>query len=77
VPIRELVTALAQDTFDYAQAVQPSGWPYNATASLQYLNDNGGAQGLYDTNAAVGRARPLIENGIAVTLAFLMSAVER
>lgn len=77
LPVRDLVTALAQETFDYANSQQPSGWPYDPTASLLFLASNVTAQGMYDNNAAVNLTRPLIENGVAVMLAFLMSAMER
>ncbi|MBA2485281.1 MAG: hypothetical protein H0V35_04145 [Nitrospira sp.] len=77
LPVRDLVTALAQETFDYANSQQPTGWPYDSTASLLFLASNVAAQGIYDNNAAVNLTRPLIENGVAVMLAFLMSAMER
>jgi hypothetical protein len=77
VPVRDLVTALAQETFDYANSQQPSGWPYDPNASLLYLVEPGLSQNIYQTNAAIEKARPLIENGAAATLAFLMSAMER
>ena len=77
VPVRDLVTALAQETFDYANAQQATGWPYNPGSSLLYLTEPGLSQDFYQTNAAIGQARPLIENGVAASLAFLMSAMER
>ena len=77
VPIRDMVTELAQQTFNYANSLQATGWPYSPTASLIYLADPGAAKNIYLHNAEVDHTRPLIENGIAATLAFLVSAMER
>jgi hypothetical protein len=77
VPVRELVTALAQETYSYAAISRPGGWPFDSAASLLYLADEESATLFYKTKASIDYTRPLIENGAAASLAFLMSAMER
>jgi hypothetical protein len=84
LPVRDLVTALAQETFDYANAQELlsgvpftlNAWPYKPIVSLAYLKDKVGTRLEYSGDADVDRTRPLIENGVAATLAFLVSAME-
>jgi hypothetical protein len=82
LPVRDLITAVAQETFNYAQSQTPTGWPYNPYLSLEYAaQEHASAPGKaalnYEDDASVDKARPLIENGSAAILAFLMSAAER
>ncbi len=78
VPVRALVTALAQKSFDYSRDRQAATglWPYNSQASVLYLADPGSARNFYEHPAAIDQSRFLIESGIAAELAFLVSAAE-
>lgn len=86
IPVRRLVREVARHTFDYSRAKQAQTlltsplkpWPFNDAASLLWhtVSEND-ANTLYrDRSDAVALVAPLIEDGIAAQLAFLMSAVE-
>lgn len=88
VPVRDLVTAVAQTSYAYAtdrfSTFNTTPWPFNDAASLLYLDDQGAARDQYlyfesqdaelDNDALT---RPLLEEAIAATIAFLTSAAER
>ncbi len=90
VPVRDLVTRLAIETRDVATAAMGLGlvdaWPFDVRQSMAYaLGDAGAiADGLkyaaityYHEHAqSLPRMRDLVERGVAMTLAFLVSAVE-
>jgi len=79
VPIRDLVTQLAQQTL--SKVNQPNlitaGWPFNDLASTTYLLDKGLATGFYEAFPGVTNInQELLENGVAAEIAFLTSAAE-
>lgn len=76
IPVRDLVTALARETHDYAIGTMTSHqWPFDAEASAKNFlnNDDLGALDRPDT---ADLARPLLENGAGAILAFLSFASE-
>jgi len=81
IPIREMVTALAQQTYSYSRKTQTTdAWPFNDDASFQYfVSDKNKATERYMTSQipnAVTLVVPLIENGIAAKIAFLSATAE-
>ena len=78
VPVRELVTGLAQYTLNYVNANRNpiSQWPFIPWASTTYLLNKTWANDIYSNADGVSRSRPLVEQGIAASLAFLVSAAE-
>lgn len=77
VPIRDLVTALARETYDYSnQKMLTHLWPYNPVASTAYFLRESDGLAMYNRPDAADLVRPLIENGVAAKIAFLTSLVE-
>lgn len=78
LPLRDMVTALAQQTYDYSRQQQPgSGWPFNDTLSSLYLVDENLATDGYANRAdAVTLVQPLVRNCVGAKMAFLASAME-
>jgi hypothetical protein len=78
VPVRDLVTAVARQTYDYAMAMQTmtGDWPFNPVMSTTYLAEKPVAVLYYEGPLSVQYGRPLIENGVGAILAFLISSVE-
>jgi hypothetical protein len=78
VPVRDIVTRVAQETYSYCLGTQASkGWPFHPLASNLYLADEDAAISIYLRQSdAVELVRPLIEKGIAAKIAFLASAAE-
>ena len=75
VPVRDLVTAVAQETFAELQA--KGAWPYGIFASSEYLLGGSPKEGSISSyQGDTARMQPLIERGVAVMIAFLMSSVE-
>ena len=80
VPVREMVVEIARHTYGYSIPFLQHGhglWPFNRAASTAYLIDKDDAIAFYTSfpNAA-GLARPLFEDGIGATVAFLTAAAE-
>ncbi len=75
IPIRDMVTQLAQDTFDHSsQKMTTDAWPFVAGISAL---PTGGVVGVYEAwPGALELGRPLIENSAAAKLAFLTAAAE-
>lgn len=80
VPVRELVTRVAQKTYDYSMEQHGAiGWPFLPLASAAYFVDatKGTSIATYvEFPGAVDLVRPLIEESIAATIAFLVAASE-
>ncbi|AMY08556.1 hypothetical protein LuPra_01759 [Luteitalea pratensis] len=79
VPVRDLVTAIAQRTFDRSmkQHVSLGTWPFNPLMSSTYLVAKDTAIGFYrDRSDAVALGTPGALDGIGATIAFLISASE-
>ncbi len=78
VPVRNLVTALADKTMAYSMAQQILlHWPFDRTVSTQYVVAKEVAIAFYeDRPDAMRLGRPLIEDGIAATIALLISTAE-
>ncbi len=86
LPIRDLITTLAIETRDYAsgQMTDGAGWPFDGTQSSLFLLGDIGSDGLKalstsyyrDHTQSVPGMRFLIQKGVAMTLAFLVSAME-
>jgi hypothetical protein len=78
VPVRDLVTWLAQQTLDYVDGNgnPVTNWPFIPFTSTAYVLNESVANDQYSTEDATRRNRQLIENGAAATLGFLMSAAE-
>ncbi|MEZ5401394.1 MAG: hypothetical protein R2729_17115 [Bryobacteraceae bacterium] len=79
VPVRDLVTRLAQRTSDYAaQRQAASGWPFSATLSAEYALDSEAEAktGYSGRGDHLSNNQPLIHDGAGATLAFLVSAAE-
>jgi hypothetical protein len=78
VPIRDLVTAVAENTYQYSvNKMATDFWPFHPFASMEYLASEGSAVSIYTGRPdAVELVRPLIENGVAAKIAFLVSAAE-
>lgn len=75
VPIRQLITALARETYDSALLTTATvGWPFNALASTDH--ELHGHSAFYDRDDNAALVRPLIENGIGAAIALLVSASE-
>ena len=76
IPIRELVTRVAQKTADYAMNRQSSyDWPYNTIISTNFAGNPESAIPYYTSNPNhVMLNQPLINSGTGATLAFLMAA---
>ncbi len=78
VPVRDLVTRVAQTAYDYSMNRDATvGWPYIDSASLEYLTDESSAIGTYaqfPNNESM--TRELFKESVAATIAFLMSAPE-
>jgi hypothetical protein len=76
LPIRDLVTALARESFDYSMAQEPLHlWPYDPVSSAVNFLDEEDLAG-HDRVDLPDLARPLLENSIGATLAFLTFATE-
>jgi hypothetical protein len=73
VPVRDLVTAVAEATRAKASA-KPA--VFKAAASIVYIVDEDGATAMYDNSAMAAIQRDLVLEGIAAELAFLMSVTE-
>ena len=73
VPVRDLVTAVAEITRTKANATPAV---FKAAASLQYIVDEDAATAAYDTPAMAAIQRELLLDGIAAEVAFLMSVTE-
>jgi hypothetical protein len=78
VPVREMITKLAQNTGAFALAQPPAQlWPFNPGASLVYLTSPMAATEVYlNKPNAAALYRPVVEDGVGATIAFLMSAAE-
>ena len=78
IPVRDIITSLAQNTAQYSMAQMPAkGWPYNAAASTTYLADEDFATRIYaDRPDAADLYRPVLVDGLGATLMFLTSAAE-
>jgi hypothetical protein len=74
VPIRDLITAVAQSTYDEAEA--RSGWPFDPLLSAQYLINSDAATTLYEGDANIDKMRPLIDRAAGATLALLIASTE-
>lgn len=79
VPVREMVTALAQKTYSYAlgQGVPGATWPFFDGRSVTYLvgEEIPTAQYMVDGNA-VARGQTLLLEGIGAIVAFLTASTE-
>jgi hypothetical protein len=73
VPVRDLVTALAETARQKADA-QPA--VYKPLGSLQYLVDEDAAIASYDNSSMAAVQRDLLIEGIAAEVAFLLSYTE-
>ena len=73
VPVRDLVTAVAENTRVKANAA-PAG--FKASASIVYIVDEDGATAAYDNPAMAAIQRDLLLEGIAAEVAFLLSVTE-
>jgi hypothetical protein len=75
IPVRDLVTEVAKKTA--ANSPVNDTWPFNAGASTAYLVTKDAATAVYANRPdAVTRYQPMLQEGIAATVAFLMSAAE-
>lgn len=75
VPVRDLITALAQETWNYSTLkMVTSAWPFSPTASTEdFLL---GSSNFYERSDEADLVRPLIEAGVGASIAFLVSASE-
>ncbi|MBA2306323.1 MAG: hypothetical protein H0W08_27345 [Acidobacteria bacterium] len=79
IPVRELVTAVAQRTFDRSMKLQATlgNWPFNQFMSSTYLVAKDTAIGFYrDRSDAVALGSPAAHDGVGATIAFLVSISE-
>lgn len=80
IPVREMVTRLALQTFDQVQGAGMFNWPFNPAMSTAYVIPGPGKEGsiaFYETAAGSLTVNPgLFEEGIAAQVAFLVSAAE-
>lgn len=77
LPMRDLVTELAQNTSQRAANDQATGWPFMSGRSLQYLADEGAAINGYANRAdAISLVEPYFIDSIGAIVAFLVSASE-
>lgn len=80
IPVREMVTRLALQTFDEVQGADMFLWPFNPGMSSAYVIPGPGKAGsiaFYETAPGATTVNPgLFEEGIAAELAFLVSAAE-
>lgn len=79
VPVRALVTALAQKTYAYAigQGVPGFSWPFVDHRSVEYIigQETPTLEYMADANA-VARGQSLLHDGMGATIAFLASTGE-
>jgi hypothetical protein len=76
LPVRDLVTALARETFAYSILKVPTHlWPYDPVSSAVNFLDEENLAG-HDRADLPDLARPLLEDSIGATLAFLTFAAE-
>jgi len=73
VPVRDLVTAVAENTRVKANATPAV---FKAAASIVYIVDEDGATAAYDNPAMAAIQRDLLLEGIAAEVAFLLSVTE-
>jgi len=73
VPVRDLVTAVAENTRVKANATPAV---FKAAASIVYIIDEDGATAAYDNPAMAAIQRDLLLEGIAAEVAFLLSVTE-
>jgi hypothetical protein len=79
VPVRDLVTAVAQNTFDLSMKQKGPGasWPFLPGTSFLYLTAKDKAIEIYEKSPrAAFMIRPLIEDGAGAKIAFLTFATE-
>lgn len=78
VPVRDLVTRVAEETYTYCLSTQGTDfWPFHPLASNIYLVDEGEAIEIYAEHPkALELGRPLVEKAMAAKIAFLASAAE-
>jgi hypothetical protein len=82
VPIRELVTRLAQRTYDYSMAKQAQTnqtWPFLPGATAMYFVKATRAPSIFlytGRSDAASIGRPIIEDGMATSMAFLIAAAD-
>lgn len=80
IPIRQIVTDLAQHTYDYSisQYKRPgSVWPFSVTASTQYLLfPHAAAEDYAAIPGAADLVRPLFEDGMGAIVALLVAAAD-
>ena len=79
VPIRDLVTAVAQNTHDLSMSQKSTvdPWPFLPGTSFLYLTAKDTAIEIYEKRPrAALRIRPLIEDGVGAKIAFLTFATE-
>ncbi|MFP5265204.1 MAG: hypothetical protein ACLGJB_25235 [Blastocatellia bacterium] len=79
IPVRNLVTALAQNTLDYSKDISSTSrtnWPFIPGTSLAYLTSKDIATSVYENPEMIRRVKPLIRNGIGAKIAFLTFATE-
>lgn len=81
VPVRDMVTALAQQTLDYSRQQQTAtgNWPFQDHLSALYFfagAKNETTTVYADRPGAVALVRPLMLNGVGAKMTFLASAME-
>jgi hypothetical protein len=76
VPVRDLITALGQRTFQKVQGPTMLAWPFTPGMSTAYLADFGASIEYYRNPIHRPANRDILEEGIAATLAFLTSVAE-
>ncbi|HYY41668.1 MAG TPA: hypothetical protein VE775_02980, partial [Pyrinomonadaceae bacterium] len=80
VPVRDLITNLAQRTYNYSMTRQDElgDWPFRDWPSTEYfLGAKETAEAFYrEYPDAVTKVLPLMEDGVAAKTAFLLSAME-
>lgn len=77
--IREIVTELAQNTYDYslAQGVPGTTWPFLDPMSVTYLVDGDSATSIYEHDShAVDGGQHLLFDGMGAIIAFLATGME-
>ena len=79
VPVRDLVTSLALDTFNLTnQSGADNVWPWCDDCSMDWLiyKDNHQGMDFYETDASLAKARDLVERSVGATAAFLIATGE-
>lgn len=78
VPIRQIITELARNTYEYAMLqhqLPDSRWPFSITASTKYqLKKDDAVNDYVEIPAAADLARPLYDDGMGATVALLVAA---